>query len=279
MAAFALAAALVLACSTEAVTDGTLPDSGAGDATATDAAVDPAFVAQSGRALVVQANTPIALAKVTAGGRETATDSEGGYSLLIPRGKPITLKISASEHYQFIEQEYVVDKSPYDRGDSLVLSKTTANLLKAFIGNYDDTRGLLVVKVIPMRGCASEGGTVLTMEPSGAEVRYTTGGLPGNGTSLSAGENNGALFYNITPGVPVKVLAKHPTCALMPFPVDYQGVRYTGAQTTEAGESFSFIRVFLGPGPTADAGPVDSGPVDSGSVDGGSADAADSGTD
>ena len=90
--------------------------------------------------------------------------------------------------------------------------------------------------------------------PAGAVLRYTQGGVPDNNTSLTAGETNGALFYNVTPG-PVTVTAESPYCKPIPFPVKADGVTYTGKLTTEPGSSFSFIRIFLGPpAPAGDAG-------------------------
>ena len=85
------------------------------------------------------------------------------------------------------------------------------------------------------------------------DSRYTQGGVPDTSSSLTAGETNGALFYNVTPGQ-VTVTAEHPTCKQLPFPVKFDGVTYTGALTTEPGASFSFIRIFLGPANRSDAG-------------------------
>jgi hypothetical protein len=251
-----LVGALAFACTTTPSTPAAEVETG--DARSeTGATVGSTEVRQSGRAAVVQANTPVVGATVSAGGNKVVTDAEGRYTVIVPRGKPIQMRVTAPEHYQLIEQEYVVDTDPYERGDSLVLTKQTANLLSAFLKGYDATRGLLAIRVVPMRGCASEGGTVLTLDPPGAEIRYTEGGLPGTGTSLSAGANNGALFYNVATGVPVTVTATSPKCEQLSFPVTYEGVKYTGTQRTEAGESFSFMRVFLGPKSTPDAGAVD----------------------
>ena len=268
----ALLGALAFACTTTPTSTPALdaPDAQTPEAGAT---VGSTEVRQTGRAAVVQANTPVVGATVSAAGNKVVTDAEGRYALVVPRGKPIQMRVTAPEHYQLIEQEYVVDKDPYERGDSLVLTKQTANLLSAFLKGYDTTRGLLAIRVVPMRGCASEGGTVLTLDPPGAEIRYTEGGLPGTGTSLAAGANNGALFYNVAPGVPVTVTATSPKCEQLPFPVTYDGVKYTGTQTTEAGESFSFMRVFLGPRSAPDAGSADASqdaaPTEDAASDGG----------
>lgn len=240
----AVSLGVLLACSSSSGEPNGASDGGA-DAAALGS---PTETKQTGRAAVVQTATPIPGATVSAGGAQATADADGNYAITVPRGKPITLKLSAPDHLQLIEQEYIVDTASYARGDSLLIKTATARLLAAFLPGYDEAKGLLAVKVVPMAGCATEGGTTLTLDPPGAELKYTKGGLPDSSTSVTAGENNGALFYNVTPRLPVKVTAAHPTCKQLPFPVEYQGVKYTGAQTTEAGESFSFVRVFLGPG-------------------------------
>ena len=231
---------------------------------------------QTGRAALVQTSKPVAGATIFAAGKQTTSDAEGLYSFIVPRGVPFTLKVKAPEHYQLIEQEYIVDTETYDRGDSLILRNQTAMLLAGFLSDYDKARALVAVRVIPMKGCRSEQGTTLKLEPSGASLRYTQDGVPDTNSSLTAGETNGALFYNVTPG-PVTVTAAHPACVQMPFPVKFDKVTYTGALTTEPGASFSFIRIFLGP-PTAttDAG-TDAGTDASG--DAGSDASADVGAD
>jgi hypothetical protein len=235
----------LLACSSSSSEPSTANDGGGADGGGVGSSTE---TKQTGRAAVVQTATPIPGAVVSAGGAQATADADGNYAITVPRGKPITLKLSAPDHLQLIEQEYIVDTPSYARGDSLLIKTATARLLAAFLPGYDEAKGLLAVKVVPMTGCATEGGTTLTLDPPGAELKYTKGGLPDSSTSVTAGENNGALFYNVTPRLPVKVTATHPTCKQLPFPVEYQGVKYTGVQTTEPGESFSFVRVFLGPG-------------------------------
>ncbi|MFO0662853.1 MAG: hypothetical protein U0174_02825 [Polyangiaceae bacterium] len=226
------------------------------DASAVDAGlvIGEGETLQTGRAALVQTNKPVPEATISAGSAQTTADGEGLYSFIVPRNSPITLKVKAPDHYQLIEQEYIVDTQTYDRGDSLILKNQTASLLAAFFGDYDKTKALVAVTVIPAKGCRSEQGTTLKLEPAGAVLRYTQGGVPDNNTSLTAGETNGALFYNVTPG-PVTVTAESPYCKPMPFPVKADGVTYTGKLTTEPGSSFSFIRIFLGPpAPATDAG-------------------------
>ncbi len=234
----------------------------AGDASVTpaeggaDVAPSSGEAKQTGRVVAAQSNTPIAKASVSAAGKQAVADAEGKYAIAVPKGKPFTIKFAAEDHYQLIEQEYVLEQDSLDRGDSSVLPKATATLLSALLDGYDKTRGVLAVKVIALPPCADEEGAVVTLEPgAGSLVKYSAGGLPGSGTSARKGETISAIFYNVPPNVPVKVTAKHPSCAQVPFPVDYSGVKYTGNQITEPGESLSFIRVFIGP----TSGPADAG--------------------
>lgn len=279
VATAATAAAVALAACSSATTT---PPAEAGappiEAGAEPDAPSSALATQTGRAMVVQLATPLPGATVSAAGKQATTEADGTYTLTVPRGTPFTLRFTAPEHYQLIEQEYVVTKDPYARGDSLVLAKQTAQLLSAFLDGYDKTRGLIAIRVVKKPGCATETGAVVGIEaPADAKplVKYTVNGLPGSGTSIVAGENNGALIYNVPTGAPLKVTVKHPTCAPLPFPVEFEGATYTsGSATPEPGESLSFVRVFLGPGaPQPDAGSDAAPLVDAGS-DAAPADAA-----
>jgi hypothetical protein len=266
------AAAFGVACSS--TTPEVAADAAAEAGAAPDAFVEPTEVRQTGRALVLQQRTPVEGATVTAGGTTATTDANGDYSLIVPRGKPVRLTFAAPEFYKLVEQEYVVEKATYDRGESLMLSRQTAGLLKAFLPGLDTAKGILVVRVVAGQGCKSEDGTELSLDPPGATLRYTVNGLPSDKPSVTAGDNNGAIFYNVTPGTKVTVTAKSPTCSQLPFPVAFEGVKYNDNQTTEGGESFTFMRVFLGAKvPEADAGPSDAGPGDAAPSDAGPSDA------
>ena len=268
----AVAGAHAAACSSTSVTgaaDASVAPPEAG--TPSEAAAPTGLATQTGRAMVVQLATPLAGATVSAAGKQATTAEDGTYTLSVPRGTPFTLRFTAPEHYQLIEQEYLVTKDPYARGDSLVLAKQTAQLLSAFLDGYDKTRGLIAIRVVKKTGCASETGAVVAIEAPGDAkplVKYTVNGLPGSGTSIVAGENNGALIYNVPTGAPLKVTVTHPTCAPLPFPVEFEGATYTsGSATPEPGESLSFVRIFLGPGaPQPDAGLDAAPPADAGAL-------------
>lgn len=272
--ALSLSVAFGVACSSS-TTPETTPDAAAEAGGSPDAFVEPTEVRQTGRALVLQQRTPVEGATVTAGAATTTTNANGDYSLIVPRGKPVRLTFAAPEFYKLVEQEYVVEKATYERGESLMLSRQTAGLLKAFLPGLDTAKGILVVRVVAGAGCKSEDGTELSLDPPGATLRYTVNGLPSDKPFVTAGENNGAIFYNVTPGAKVTVTAKSPGCSQLPFPVAYEGVKYNDNQTTEGGESFTFMRVFLGAkvaepdAGTGDAGPGDAGPGDAGPGDAG----------
>lgn len=269
-----LAAAFGAACSSSTTPEVTA-DAAAEAGGTPDAFVEPTEVRQTGRALVLQQRTPVEGATVTAGTTSTTTNANGDYSLIVPRGKPVRLTFAAPEFYKLVEQEYVVEKATYERGESLMLSRQTAGLLKAFLPGLDTAKGILVVRVVAGEGCKSEEGTELSLDPPGATLRYTVNGLPSDKPFVTAGENNGAIFYNVTPGAKVTVTAKSPTCSQLPFPVAFEGVKYNDNQTTEGGESFTFMRVFLGTKVQA----PDAGPVDAGAGDAAPSDAGDAATD
>ncbi len=226
-----------------------------GGTPAVDATVSPTESTQSGRLITAQSTTPIPAAKVTIDGKSVTTDAEGRYRFVVPRGKPITMRGTAEDHFAFIDQEWILDTPTLDRGDTFLLSGQTGGLLGGFLSGYDKALGVLGVRIVPLAGCESEERATLTLEPAGASLRYSVGGIPsGQATSAAKGQTITAIFYNVAVNVPLKVTVKHPTCSPVPFPVEQSGVRYTGNQTAEPGDSLSFFRVYLAGAPGADAG-------------------------
>lgn len=214
-----------------------------------DTSTSPAEAVQTGRLVTAQTTTPIPSAKVTIGGRTVTTDADGRYSIVVPRGTPVTMRVSAEDHYGFIDQEWTMDKPTLDRGETSVLSRQTGALLAGFLSGYDTKLGALGVRVVPLPGCASEEGATLSLEPTGASLRYSVNGIPSaQATSAQKGQTITAIFYNVAVNVPLKVKVSHPSCAAVAFPVEQFDVRYTGNQIAEGGDSLSFFRVYLGPG-------------------------------
>ena len=94
------------------------------------------------------------------------------------------------------------------------------------------------------------------IQPAGAaKGTYFAGGLPSKtATVASKDETFSAIFTDVEPGVPIKVVVTSPSCEQVAFPVDYGGVTLTGMQKAEPGDVVSYVRVFLGPTKIADSG-------------------------
>jgi hypothetical protein len=239
--AVALATALgvlVAACSS----DGGV----AGTSTAPAPAPGPSEVIQRGSVVVAQSNLPLDGATVTIGGRQAKTAADGSYSLVAPRGTPYAMRIEAPEHYTLLEQEWI---APGDitRDREVMLPNNLADLLAALLPNRDATKGVLVVRVNAVRGCGDAEGATLSLVPAGAQVRYFAGGLPSaSATSVSKAEVLSAVFYDVPVDTPLVVTAASGACAPIAFPLDEDGVTYTGKVSAKAGAFLSYVRVFLG---------------------------------
>jgi hypothetical protein len=195
-------------------------------------------------------------ATVSIADKTATTNASGDYEIAVPKGTPTQMKVSAPEFFTLIEQEWIVN-ADISRGESQLLPTGLAGLLAGVLNPpRDEAKGLLVVSVRPQPPCASEEGATLTIDPPGqAKLAYIGGGLPDNSRSdVKAGESFSAIFYDVDPGVTVRVSATSPTCEQVPFPVETDGVTYTGNQKTEPGEALAFLRVYLGPAKIADAG-------------------------
>ncbi len=202
---------------------------------------------QRGRVIVARSEAPLDGATVTIAGRSVTTAADGTYAIQVPRGTPYVMTVSAPEHYKLLEQEWSTT-ADVARGDTNLLPFSLGNLLASLLPNRDSAKGVLAVRVYPVRGCADEGGTTLEISPSsGAQLRYFAGGIPsGTATSVTKGEGISAVFYNVDPGVPLEVKATSPSCTALGFPISEDGVTYTGLVRAEAGDALAYVRVFLG---------------------------------
>jgi hypothetical protein len=126
----------------------------------------------------------------------------------------------------------------------------------ALLPPIDKTKGILAVRVYPIAPCDSEEGSTLSIEPAGtSKVTYFFGGQPNKmKTSAQKDQSFSGIFTDVDVAVPIKVTVDSPLCEQLPFPVDFQGVTYTGVQKTEPGDVVSYIRVFIGPKKIADSG-------------------------
>jgi len=245
LALAALALSLAGCSSSTSSPDGeTAADGGGGPGEA------PATAKQSGRIVkALSQNAPLAGATVSvANGASAVTGPDGTYELLVPRGKPFTMTVSAEGHFGLREQELTVNGDTFARGNTNRLPKDLANALASLLPGRDPQKGLLIVEIATMAPCASAEGTTLELSPPGAsQRRYFSGGFPApSATAVKAGESFAAIFYNIDPGVPVKVEARSPTCGTLPFPVAHDGVTYSAAQAADPGDQLTVLRAFLG---------------------------------
>ncbi len=195
-------------------------------------------------------------AVVTIAGKSVSTADDGSYLISIPKNVPYSMTVTGDDHYKLNEQEWIVKTDLFDRTDTSLLSNGTAVFLTGLLPTFDKTKGLLPVRIYPMAPCDSEEGSTLAIEPAGtSKVTYFFGGQPNKmKTSVTKGQSFSGFFSDVDTGVPIKVIVNSPLCEQLPFPVDFQGVTYTGLQKTEPGEVISYIRVFIGPKKISDAG-------------------------
>ena len=222
----------------------------------TDAPVSTTEARQKGRIIGAIDKFGVTAATVSIAGKTAITKDDGTYEIIVPRNTPYIMSVTAGNYYKLNEQEWIVKTETFDRTDTSLLPTDIANLLASFLPPRDAAKGLLVVRVDPLPPCDSEQGSKLSIAPLGAsKVTYFSAGRPNkNATSTTKDEAFSAAFSDVDINVPIKVTVDSPTCEQVPFPVDYQGVTYTGVQKTEPGEVLSYIRVFIGPKKIADAG-------------------------
>jgi len=242
-----LALPLLAASCSSSSTSGT-PDPDAG-ATGDGGPVASNEAKQTGKVIGALDKLEIANATVTVAGKTAVTKADGTYEIVVPKNAPYSMSVTHDEHYKLNEQEWIVKTDTFVRGDTSLLSKDTANLLASFLPPRDPAKGLLVVRVQPIAPCDTEDGSTLAIEPKGtSKLTYFSGGRPNqSATAAKKGEAFAAAFSDVDTGVNVKVTVTSPLCEQLPYPVDFDGVTYTGNQKTEPGEVLSYVRVFIGP--------------------------------
>jgi hypothetical protein len=238
-------------------------DSGGTDAPAT-------FVNQKGVVKTLNLNTPVANAKVTCGTQSTTTDATGKYAIKVDPSTPFNMRIEltgttpATNFYTLTEQLTQV-KADIDLAKTSFLREDTANILLATLDGYDPSGGVVSVSV-QNKGCASEQGATLDFTVGGqpvpgASLFYVSGTAPDKSlTSVQADAFPSAVIFNLPANKDVTVTVKHPTCKMVPFPVDVdltlpqpggggQGsgtLTYISSTITSLpGKATSFLRVYL----------------------------------
>ena len=257
----ALTVAAAVACSSSSdgggaqVQPGT--EAGGGDAQA-EASPDGGFAGptQTGRIIDAVGKDGVTGATITAGGKSVPANADGTYAIGITKEVPSSMSVTAPDHFKLNEQEWIVKTDLFARGDTSLLSTSTANLLATFLPPRDAAKGLLAVRIYAIPPCESEAGATLAIEPAGtAQVTYFASGLPSKtATVTSKDESFSGVFTNVDAGIPIKVIVSSPSCEQLAFPIDYGGVTLTGVQKAEPGDVVSYIRVFVGPKKVADSG-------------------------
>ena len=256
------AGALVAAVACSSNNDGAMAvppglEAGGSDAQA-EAAPDAAIAGptQTGRIIDAVGKDGVMGATVTVGAKSVPAKDDGTYAIGITKDVPSSMVVTAPDHFKLNEQEWIVKTDLLARGDTSLLSNSTANVLASFLPAREAAKGLLAVRIYALPPCDSEAGATIAIEPAGtAQVTYFAGGLPSKMAKVtSKGENFSGVFTNVDAGVPITVIVSSPSCEQLAFPVDYGGVTLTGVQKAEPGDVVSYIRVFLGPKKVADAG-------------------------
>ena len=232
--------------------DGDLPDTMQLDVQVTN----PNEAKQKGRVIDALSKFGVTNPVITVGSKSVTGNADGMYEIIVPKNKPYSMSVTAEDHWKLNEQEWILKTDFVDRMDTALLSTSIANVLATLLPPRDKAKGILVVHVAPLPPCASEAGSVISIAPAGsAKITYFSGGKPDKTvTSAVAGESFSAAITDVEPGINVVVKADSPTCELVAFPVDYQGVTYTGNQKAEAGNVLSYLRVFVGPPKIVDGG-------------------------
>lgn len=259
LSAVATSALGIAACSSDSSSSSSSSTGGPTNEGGTDAPIGPVGAnetKQKGRIVDAIDKFGVTAATVTIAGKSVITKEDGTYEIVVPRNTPYTMSVTEASHFKLNEQEWIVKSETFDRTDTSLLSTDIANILASFLPPRDAAKGLLVVRVYPLPPCDSEQGATLSIEPASAsKVTYFSAGRPNkSATSTTKDEAFSAAFSDVDINVPIKVTVSSPTCEQVPFPVDYQGVTYTGVQKTEPGAVLSYIRVFIGPKKPADAG-------------------------
>jgi hypothetical protein len=242
--------AALVACSSSSSSSSSDTDGGA------DATALPSPPYQTGKITQALSNgTPVGVATVAIAGKTAHTNADGTYAIGIPKGTPYSMVVTGDGYFKLTEQDWISNQDVLDWGETQLLPTSIGSLLVSFLSGRDAAKGTLVVRVVPLPPCASEQGATVSLDPPGdTKLSYIEGGTPkATATSVTAGEDFSAVFYNIDPGAKVNIKVTSPTCGQKDYPVDAQGVTFTGTQTIESGEALTFARVFLAD-PIADAG-------------------------
>ncbi len=255
----ALPICLAIACSDDE-TEATPAPEDAGPDTAPVVPANETESKQTGR--IVKAREPdyfIEGATITIAGRTATSNAAGEYEIIVPRNTPYQMTVTAPEYWKLVEQEWMAKKETLVRGDTTMLPNGLAKLLTGVLPARKAEKGVLLIRVNPLPPCTTEDGSTVTIDPPGEALHryFDKSGLPSDARdAVEGGQTLSVAFYNVEVGVPITVKVNSPLCEQLPFPIDIDGITYTGLQKTEPGDVISYIRTYIGPPKTAsDAGP------------------------
>jgi hypothetical protein len=195
--------------------------------------------------------TPVAGATVSVGSQTAMTASDGTYSIQVPSGSSFTMTVTAANYISLIEAADMVTAS-YDRGNTLMISTSTASFLESALPGFDSSASLLTIELVKTGSCTDVTGTTITVSPTNtsAVTQYPAQCVsPVGGTSATDGvfpSASAAVVYNLSAGVHT-VSASSPACKQVPYPYKdpTTGLTYEGTVTTQTGNTNAFTRVFL----------------------------------
>lgn len=250
-AAAVLACACACACGSGSGTADAGAEAGGGDA--------GPMVKMSGTVISYAAMAPLPMATVSVyGGPSAVTDAMGVFSLVVPKGTPLSFSVTADNYTKLIEEETTLSGDV--KRDETLVDRNTQGSLSAFLPGLDKAKAALVVGLTKKTTCASSEGAIVDLDPPqpNAVRRYFQGGLP-SAMRTYAADDQRVMFYNLEPGAKVRpALSWAPQddagagpakpCKMVAYPAtdpDQAALVYTGNVTLESGEAFSYERLLL----------------------------------
>jgi hypothetical protein len=134
----------------------------------------------------------------------------------------------------------------FDQGTFVLSSIEHSRLARGYFTDYDPTKGVSLVSIGRLAGCADIEGTTISFEPAGiAQVRYFRDYLQTGLTTAGSGEDPAAVAWNLEPGVPITIKLTSPTCRQAPGPVTDGPVTYAATIIAKPGGELSSEQLFL----------------------------------
>jgi len=192
------------------------------------------------------------------GGSSAMSDMMGNYSVPVPKNQPFYFTVTGDQHLKLIEQERMLSDNDTMR-DETIVALSTQMLLKAFLPGFDNTKSVLIVGITKKTSCPSNEGAIVAVDPpqASSQMRYFSGGIP-DATRTYAADGQRVIFYNLAPGSQVKLKLSWAmmsgdagvgtACKMSAYPVqdpDSPVLKYTGNVVLEAGDAFTYERLFL----------------------------------